>query len=307
MQFNSYVFIFLFCPLSVLSYFLANKVDPLLGKIVLIVSSLDFYFYGRSSMLIYLAASMLINYCSAFAIRRIGLRNKMILAVPVIVNVLALLHFKYLNFAITNLNAFAGLGLNHPEIVLPVGISFYTFQQIEYLTAAEKGELGDLSLIDYMAYILYFPKLLMGPLADPADLISQLNQAQRKKPDMHNIAAGIKVFSLGLIKKVLLADTFAAAVSWTYDNLAAASSADCMLLMLLYTFEIYFDFSGYSDMAVGISSMFNIDLPINFESPYKAVSIRDFWKRWHMSLTRFLTKYVYIPLGGSGKGNIYMY
>ena len=233
--------------------------------------------------------------------------NKLTLALPVIANVLLLLYFKYLDFTITNINTILGLKITHPEIVLPLGISFYTFQQIAYIVAVEKGKLDNISLIDYLAYILYFPKLLMGPITDPVDYISQLNQVQKKKADMHNIAVGIKLFSLGLIKKLMLADTFAAAVSWTYENIDAASSADCMLLMLFYTFEIYFDFSGYSDMAVGISAMFNIDLRINFDSPYKAVSIRDFWKRWHISLTGFLTEYIYIPLGGSRKGSMFTY
>lgn len=310
MQFNSYEFIFIFLPLTVIFYYLANKAAPLAGKLVMIASGLIFYSYGRTNVLIYLAMSILINYCFAMVIRRLGPEDKQIhqiLALAVIVNVVPLLYFKYLGFVITNSNTFADLKNSRPEIMLPLGISFYTFQQIAYIVAVEKGSLENISLIDYLAYILYFPKILMGPITDPADYISQLNQAQRKKADLNNIATGVKLFSLGLIKKMMLADTFAAAVSWTYENIDAASSMDCLLLMLFYTFEIYFDFSGYSDMAVGISSMLNIDLPINFDSPYKAVSIRDFWKRWHISLTRFLTKYVYIPLGGSRKGRAFTY
>ena len=302
MQFNSYDFIFFFLPLTVLFYFAANRIRPVLGKLVLIIAGIVFYALGRPEMLVCLGISMAVTYGSVLLIRKSGISSRLLRALPVAVNVGLLLYFKYLNFAITNFNTFSGKELPLQEIILPLGISFYTFQQIAYIAAAEQGRLPDISLIDYLVYVLYFPKLVMGPLADPVDFISQLNQKQRKKPDPAGIAAGIKIFSLGLIKKALLADTFARAVSWAYSELEAATAMDCVLLMLFYTFELYFDFSGYSDMAVGVSSMLNIDLPMNFDSPYKAVSVRDFWKRWHMTLTGFLTRYVYIPLGGSRKG-----
>lgn len=147
----------------------------------------------------------------------------------------------------------------------------------------------------------------MGPLAEPADFITQLNDPAAKKVNGDHIAQGLKMFSFGLFKKVVLADTFAAAFVWGCENIWTQTSMDCFLVMLSYTFEIYFDFSGYSDMAVGVSRMLNITLPMNFDSPYKAVSIRDFWKRWHISLTKFFTKYLYIPLGGSRKGKAFTY
>jgi alginate O-acetyltransferase complex protein AlgI len=147
----------------------------------------------------------------------------------------------------------------------------------------------------------------MGPLCEPKDIIGQINDSNRKKINWDNIANGLKIFSLGLFKKMVLADTFTLAVSWAYSNADAATSMDWLLAMLFYTFEIYFDFSGYTDMAVGISNMINIRLPINFDSPYKAISIRDFWKRWHISLTYFFTKYIYIPLGGSKKSRVRTY
>lgn len=307
MQFNSYGFILFFLPVTVLLCFLANKIKPVFGKLVIIMASIIFYSWGRINMLLCLGISMLINYGSALVIKKWKIRNRMVLALPIIVNVGMLVYFKYLNFAISNVNALFGKEFPLQNIILPLGISFYTFQQIAYIVVTERGELENNDLIDYLAYILYFPKLVMGPIIDPVDYISQLNQAGRKKVNVTNLAAGIKIFSLGLLKKVLIADTFAKAVSWVYTNIDAATSMDCLLLVLFYTFEIYFDFSGYSDMAVGISSMLNIDLPMNFDSPYKAVSIRDFWKRWHISLTRFLTKYIYIPLGGSRKGKAFTY
>ena len=144
-------------------------------------------------------------------------------------------------------------------------------------------------------------------MVDPRDFLDQINDADRKKVDWDNIANGLKIFSLGLFKKMVLADTFAMAVNWAFSNIDAATSMDWLLAMLFYTFEIYFDFSGYTDMAVGVSNMINIRLPINFDSPYKATSIRDFWKRWHISLTDFFTKYIYIPMGGNKKGKVRTY
>lgn len=307
MQFNSYEFILCFLPFTVLLYFLANKINSIIGKLVIIIASIVFYSYGRANMLIYLGISILINYVSALAIKKFKVINKVCMALPIIVNVGLLLYFKYLNFAITNINTIFSKNMAIPDIILPLGISFYTFQQISYIVATEQGNLKNNNIIDYLAYILYFPKLIMGPIIDPVEFISQLNQDVRKKADMTNIATGIKIFSLGLVKKVVLADTFAKAVLWSYTNIDATTAMDCILLMLFYTFEIYFDFSGYSDMAAGVSLMFNIDLPMNFDSPYKAISIRDFWKRWHISLTKFLTKYIYIPLGGARKGLVFTY
>ena len=173
--------------------------------------------------------------------------------------------------------------------------------------AVYNKEIEKISVLDYLAYILYFPKILMGPLMDPVDFSSQINDQSLKRVDWDNIACGVKIFSLGLFKKVMLADVFAKGVSWGFSNFDSATSMDWILVTLFYTFEIYFDFSGYSDMAVGASQMLNITLPINFDSPYKALSIRDFWKRWHISLTKFFTKYIYIPLGGSRKGKLLTY
>lgn len=217
-----------------------------------------------------------------------------------------MLYFKYFNFFITNINTLFSKEFSLREIVLPLGISFYTFQQIMYVVNIFNKKISS-DLLDYLVYILYFPKILMGPLNEPKEFIDQLNDNDLKHVNWDNIACGIKTFSFGLFKKVLLADTFALAVNWGYSNFETATSMDWILVMLFYTFEIYFDFSGYTDMAVGISSMLNIQLPINFDSPYKAVSIRDFWKRWHISLTGFFTRYIYVPLGGSRKGKFRTY
>lgn len=307
MQFNSFVFILLFLPLTIFAYFIGNKLNQLIGKIIIIVASLVFYAYAARSILIVLGISLLINYCSIIMIKKVNKWNKIFMIIPILINIGLLLYFKYLNFGITNINLIFGKEFALKDLVLPLGISFFTFQQIAYVVSVYRGELENCSIIDYLAYILYFPKILMGPLTEPTDFISQLNNQQLKKIDINNIACGIKLFSFGLFKKIMIADVFANAVSWGYTNIAVTSAADWFLISLFYTFEIYFDFSGYSDMAVGTSLMLNITLPINFDSPYKALSIRDFWRRWHISLTKFFTQYIYIPLGGNRKGRILTY
>ena len=311
MQFNSYLFIFIFLPLFLLVYFLSNKLSMTFGKIVVIAASIIFYSFGRVDMLIFLGVSIIINYGSAQLIRKYTKFYGFVFILPIIVNISLLLYFKYYIFFIRNVNRVVEMDIAYRDVILPLGISFYTFQQIAYIVSVKEGRIKSNSLIDYLCYILFFPKLLMGPLMEPDDFFEQINDEKRKNLNIDNLASGIKIFSLGLFKKAFIADTFSKAVtealSIVRDPGMTATAIDCILLILFYSFEIYFDFSGYSDMAVGISSMINIDLPINFDSPYKALSIRDFWKRWHISLTKFLTEYIYIPLGGSRKGKVLTY
>lgn len=306
MLLNSHIFILCFLPLLLIAYFLCNKINILAGKMVLVIGSLIFYAYADWRMLFFLLASMVCNYFFTYLLRHVRWR-KAFLAVPLVVNVGLLLFFKYTGFLITNLNLVLKTEYTIPKLLVPLGISFITFQQIAYLVTVYRGELEQTDFIDYLAYILYFPKLLMGPLAEPVDFIAQMNDPAAKKINSDHIAQGLKLFSFGLLKKVILADTFAAAFAWGIENIDVLTAMDGFIVMLAYTFEIYFDFSGYSDMAIGVSRMLNITLPMNFDSPYKAVSIRDFWKRWHISLTQFFTKYLYIPLGGSRKGTLFTY
>lgn len=303
MQFNSYLFILAFLPLLIIFYFLINKLHVTAGKIFLILASLLFYGYANLTMLCFLISSIVVNYSFVLWIKSGRyLSSRLCVYLPLIFNIGFLAYFKYTNFIIDNINHLFHMQYPGRVIILPIGISFFTFQQIAYLMTIYRKEFSNINFIDYFAYIVYFPKLLMGPLTEPADFIPQLNDLALKKINWTHIAEGLKLFSFGLFKKVLFADTFANAVAWAYNNFDAATAMDWILVTLFYTFEIYFDFSGYSDMAIGISRMLNIDLPINFDSPYKALSIRDFWKRWHISLTKFLTKYIYIPLGGNQKG-----
>ena len=305
MQFNSYECILIFLPLLLAGYFLLNRLHLTAGKLYLTGMSAVFYCYVRPVSGLVLLASLLVNYAAAALLARPGTRGKPILTTAVAANLFLLFYYKYVPFVLDNVNLLLGRDL-HLDVLLPLGISFFTFQQISYLLHVRETGRNEKPL-DYLLYILYFPKLVMGPLAEPGELIPQFDDPARKRPDARNFACGLRLFAYGLFKKMLLADTFAAAVGWCFADPGAVSSADAALSMLAYTFEIYFDFSGYCDMALGISRMLNIELPINFDSPYQALSIRDFWKRWHMTLTGFLTRNVYIPLGGSRRGKLRQY
>lgn len=307
MQFNSYIFILLYVPALILGYFGLNKINAVIGKIYLIIASAIFYIYGGWSSSVILGISIFANYIFSVIINRIRKHQKIVLIVSIASNIVLLFYYKYFNFFVSSINNAFGMEFTIKKIILPLGISFFTFQQIMYLVNIYQGKIDKVLILDYLAYILYFPKLLMGPIVEPVELISQLNDFELKHINWDNISYGIKIFSFGFFKKLILADTFSSAVSWGFTNIDAATSMDWLLVMLFYTFEIYFDFSGYSDMAVGVSTMLNIKLPMNFDSPYKAVSIRDFWKRWHISLTGFFTRYIYIPLGGNQKGKIRTY
>lgn len=310
MEYNSYFFIFVCLPLFPILYFWTarigkGKID--LNKLFLIVCGVVFYYSSGFVSIVVLGIGIGSNYIFACIIRKMNNKRKFFLTITVLINACLLLFFKYTNFAISTVNKVAEKDYTLLNIVLPAGISFFTFQQIMYLVSVYNGKIEKVNVVDYLAYILFFPKLLMGPLIEPVDLITQLNDRSRRSVNWDNIASGIRLFSYGLFKKLVLADTFGKAVSWTFRNVNKATSGDILLTMVLYSFQIYFDFSGYIDMSVGIARMINIDLPINFKSPYKAFSVSDFWKRWHMSLTRFFTNYIYIPLGGNRKGKTRTY
>lgn len=279
----------------------------MLGKFFLIAASALFYCYAGWDMALVFTGSILGNYLLAKWMEKSSQNKKKILAFGIGLNILLLFQYKYVVFFLTTVNKLFATDFSIEQMLLPLGISFYTFQQIMYLVSVYRGELSSVVLSDYLAYILYFPKILMGPMAEPADMIGQINDPERKKINGDHIIYGIQIFSFGLFKKMVLAGTFTKAVTWGFGMAPDVSALEWILIGLSYTFEIYFDFSGYCDMATGVSKMLNIDLPINFDSPYRALSFRDFWKRWHLSLTGFLTRYLYYPLGGSRKGKIRTY
>lgn len=310
MLFQSYIFVFVFLPVSLGGYYLAGRIGDKAAKLWLVAVS--FWFYGsfRLEYLLLLAAGMLLNYGIALGIRRkekAGMRAGSLLAAGIAADLAALGYFKYMDFFIENWNHASGMDLPLLRVALPVGISFFTFQQISYLADCYKGEIEGGGFLDYMLSIVYFPKLVEGPLVMYAEWAPRLAGAGKKKWDAERLMRGICLFVMGMMKKVVLADTFGGAVDYGYSNLEIMHGWDALLLVVFYALQLYFDFSGYCDMALGVSRMFGIELPVNFNSPYQAGNIIEFWKRWHITLNRFFTKYIYIPLGGNRKGKGRMY
>ena len=315
MLFNSYIFIIIFLPITLLGYFLFNRVSARVGKLWLIAASLVFYAYGGVNYLWFIIFSAVVNYLVVYAmakIRKVSAKNadkktRLVCAIGIIINIGVLFYFKYFNFLIENINLFIKNDISLLELALPLGISFLTFQQIAYLVDSYRGEAVECSFFDYFTAVTFFPKVSSGPIINYNDIVPQLIDNNRKRINFDNFAKGIMAFSFGLAKKVMLADNFGSIASFGYGSIGSLNSIEAIMTILAYTFQLYFDFSGYCDMVTGIGLMFNIDMPMNFNSPYKALNIIDFWKRWHITLTKFLTKYVYIPLGGSRKGTVRTY
>ena len=317
MQFNSFIFILCFLPLTVVFYFGLNSLGKKkLSQAFLLLMSLWFYGYFNASYLLVICSSITVNFLLSRAMEKVGDREgrkKGLLVLGILFNVSLIFYFKYYDFFISNINAAFGSNFVLKDIVLPLGISFFTFQQISFIVDSYRGETKGYSFLEYALFVAYFPQLVAGPIVLHSELIPQFRDERKRKVDFDNLSKGIMLFSRGLAKKVLIADTFGAAVTWGFDhaNIFVGEDAlrfyEIIIVMLSYTFQIYFDFSGYSDMATGLGCMFNFYIPMNFNSPYKALSIADFWKRWHMTLTRFLTQYIYIPLGGNRKGKVRTY
>lgn len=312
MEFNSYLFTLCFLPCVVLVYFLLQKLKtPKLAKTLLLASSL--YFVGSAGIpnLYFLIISILINYILAVFLRKKqenAILAKLTVAVGVIFHLGILSYTKYSYFVAENLEKRMGIHWELGDIFVPLGISFVTFQQIAYLVDVYRGKVERLDFMDYALYVLYFPKYIQGPIAKYPLFEKEINAEETRKFNSENFAYGIWLFVTGLGKKVLLADVFSKAVSWGIGySIEHMTAMDAILVVLSFTFQIYFDFSGYSSMAIGISKMLNISLPDNFDSPYQSLSVVDFWKRWHISLTGFLREYLYFPLGGSRKGKIRYY
>lgn len=311
MLFNSYLFIFLFLPLTLIGYYFFNRINhTTLANIFLISMSLFFYGYYNTSYLFIICSSIVINFLLSRFMQKTEASlklHKALLIVGILLNILVIFYFKYYNFFLENTNVLFHTGFNLKSIILPLGISFYTFQQISYLVDAYRGETKDYCFTEYALFVLFFPQLIAGPIVMHSEIIPQFRDLQKRKFCSQNFAKGLFVFSFGLFKKVIIADTFGRAVTYGFDSIALLSSVEALIVSLSYTFQLFFDFSGYCDMALGLGYMLNIELPQNFNSPYKSTSITDFWSRWHMTLTRFLRTYIYIPLGGNRKGNLRTY
>ncbi|MCR5357959.1 MAG: MBOAT family protein [Lachnospiraceae bacterium] len=311
MVFNSYIFVFVFLPAVIIIYHLLNKTGHYLpGRLFLLAASLLFYLCSDVSSAPVLIASILINYCIHLALTgkesRIPVR-RLLLVSGLILNIGCLIVFKYLGFFAGIISSFTGRGIAVWDLMLPLGISYYTFSQIMVLSDSYRDPTVKYSFIDYALFVTFFPKILMGPIAKASQMIPQFNDELRKKADPEKIAGGMVIFAVGLSKKVLLADNLAPYVTWGYSNIDTLGSTNALLVMLAYTLQIYFDFSGFCDMASAICLMLGLSLPDNFLSPYRACSVAEFWKRWHITLTGFFTEYVYIPLGGNRKGSVRTY
>lgn len=306
MLFNSYIFVFLFFPICLIGYYVLTHVKKAVAaKVFLIVMSFWFYGYFNVSYLLIMICSIGGNYLFHRLLSRRPRREAMVAAVAL--NLGVLFYFKYYDFFISTVNTVFGTSAALRHILLPLGISFFTFQQISFVVDTYRGEVRDCPLVDYALFVSFFPQLIAGPIVNHSEMLPQFAKVGKTPLLWDRIAEGLGLFILGLAKKVLLADTFGVGVDYGYTNIELLGRMDAVVVILFYALQLYFDFSGYCDMARGIAKMFGMEIPVNFDSPYKAANIVDFWKRWHITLNRFFMKYVYIPLGGNRKGAARMY
>ncbi|MFD2614005.1 MBOAT family O-acyltransferase [Paenibacillus gansuensis] len=307
MLFNSYPFLFLFLPVSLVVYFVMNRFNWYNGaRLWLAACSLFFYSYWDVKYLPLILCSILFNFLIGTTLTKTAEKpdsqRKWILITGIVVNVSLLIYYKYADFFITNINTVAGTQLTLLKLILPLGISFFTFTQIAYLVDAYRRQVKEYNFINYVLFVTFYPHLIAGPILHHKEMMPQFADRENKRFNMNNASLGIFIFVLGLCKKVVIADNFAPIATNGFNQAASLGFVESWVTSLAYTLQLYFDFSGYSDMAIGIALLFNVRLPINFDSPYKALSIQDFWRRWHMTLSRFLRDYIYIPLGGNRKG-----
>ena len=315
MLFNSYSFIFAYLPITLLVFFAIGRQSPRLASMWLTVASFAFYGWWNPKLVFLLFLSILFNFTFGTKLADLykegqGRRKTSILTLGVSVNLLLLAYYKYSFFFISNLNDAFGTSYHIQEIILPIGISFFTFTQIAFLVDASQGLVKEYDFIHYCLFVTYFPHLIAGPVLHHKEMMPQFSCPQTYRLNYDNIAIGLTIFIIGLFKKLVLADNASVYATPVFE--AAEKGINVTTLeawggALAYTFQIYFDFSGYTDMAIGSSRMFGVKLPINFFSPYKATSIIDFWRHWHMSLSRFLRDYLYIPLGGNRRGKVRRY
>lgn len=305
MLFNSYVFILGFLPITLVLYYLsAKKFGSQCARIVLILASLFFYSWWDVRNLPILLGSILVNYVLAGRILHSeGKNRKAWLILGILFDLGLLGYFKYSAFAVETVNGIFHTGIAVPQIVLPLGISFFTFTQIACLADSYRGEVKGYSRSGYFLFVTIFPHLIAGPILYHKEMIPQFMDEKNYRINYENMNRGIVWFTLGLAKKVLIADKLSEYVGAAFAHAAQLSMADAWFASFAYTLQLYFDFSGYSEMAIGLGLMLNFKLPLNFNSPYQSTSIIEFWRRWHMTLSAFLKDYLYIPLGGNRTGH----
>jgi alginate O-acetyltransferase complex protein AlgI len=303
MLFSSYTFLFQFLPATLIAFAAARRHSPRAGVLVLAGASLFFYGAWRPAYLVLLIASVAMNF-SLGLLMEDPLRRRAVGTFGVAINLLALCYFKYTGFIFDAVSTVSGIPSPSVDIVLPLGISFFTFQQIAYLVDVMRGAKVERDVVSYTLFVCFFPHLIAGPLVHHAEMIPQFKRSRTGRSAVL-AARGLAIFAAGLFKKVVIADNVAQFASPVFAHLDAGGSVTtpwAWLATLAYTLQIYFDFAGYSDMAIGLALLFGIRLPVNFRSPYQAVSIIEFWRRWHITLSRFLRDYLYIPLGGDRLG-----
>jgi D-alanyl-lipoteichoic acid acyltransferase DltB (MBOAT superfamily) len=336
MLFNTPEYFLLFLPVSIIVYFFFSKRRYFAAsKLWLLLCSLFFYCYWKFDYIWILLGSIVFNFVIGSILSKeanadedatkLGVKDnqnsdertlknrvcstkrKLILIFGVLANVALLGYYKYTDFLISDLNLLLGTSYELVHIVLPLAISFFTFQQIAYLVDSYKGLTKEYDFVSYAVFVSFFPQLIAGPIVHHKDLIPQFFKARNLFLNYKNLCFGLFIFTIGLIKKAIIADKFAIWVGDGFDSANNLTLLTSWLVSFCYTFQLYFDFSGYCDMAVGSALFFNIKLPINFNSPYKALSIQDFWRRWHITLSSFLRDYLYFPLGGSRQGSFRTY
>ncbi|MBT5038577.1 MAG: MBOAT family protein, partial [Rhodospirillaceae bacterium] len=310
MQFNSFEFIYVFLPIVIIIFFSAAAwAGTRTAVAVLVISSLFYYGWWEPVYLLLISGSILFNYIIGYLLVSKSedkiISGKIVLIAGICGNLGLLGYFKYANFFVDNFSLASGVEVNLPPIILPIAISFFTFQQIAYLVDCRREEAAEYSFMNYVLFVTFFPQLLAGPIVHHREMMPQFSDPGIYRVKVTNLAVGLAIFGIGILKKVVIADQIAplsdsvfnavhgGATPTTWEAWAGASA---------FSFQLYFDFSAYSDMAIGLARMLGIVLPLNFFSPYKAVNIIDFWRRWHITLSRFLRDYLYIPIGGSRHG-----
>jgi D-alanyl-lipoteichoic acid acyltransferase DltB (MBOAT superfamily) len=313
MLFNSNIFIFLYLPVVFIGFYWIAKYSHHRAIQYLTAASIFFYGWWDVRFVGLLLGSVIFNYAASYLISKQpqSSRNaKTILIGAIAINLCLLGYFKYSDFFVQNLNQLLGTSYFVGQVLLPLGISFFTFTQLAFLVDTWQGKVKDYDFIHYTLFVTYFPHLIAGPVLHHTEMMPQFDRRDVSVLNWDNLSLGFTVFVFGLAKKVLIADQLAPYANTIFDAVHTGAQPmffDAWIGALTFTFQLYFDFSGYCDMAVGLSLLFNVRLPLNFNSPYKATSIIDFWRRWHMSLSRFLRDYLYIPLGGNRKGNVHRY
>jgi len=313
MLFNTFAFFLVFLPISLIAYFLISPKNLRVSIVFLLLASVVFYSYWDWRYLPLLLVSI---FCNLMVGNRIVTnraqtnpsQSRIWLIFGLVFNLSLLAFFKYANFIVANFTAVSGVDIAWQKIELPIGISFFTFTQIAYLVDCYQGKVVETRPESYGLFVTYFPHLIAGPILHHKEMIPQFDAPENHVFSTQRLTVGMAFFTIGLFKKVVIADGIARFVAPVFDlHHAELTRHEAWAGALSYTFQLYFDFSAYSDMAYGLSYMFGIVLPINFFSPYKSASIIEFWRRWHITLSTFLRDYLYIPLGGNRKGRVQRY